>query len=73
MTDILQLSGKELQKELDRIVSENRPKRRMWTEKEIEIVRALREKDVSYKDIGKALGRTANSISYLVSNSPYYD
>ena len=73
MTDILQLSGKDLQKELDRIVGEDRPKRREWTEKEIEIVRALREKDVPYKDIGKALGRTANSINYLVSNSPYYD
>ena len=73
MTDILQLSGKDLQKELDRIVGESRHKRREWTEKEIEIVRALREKDVPYKDIGKALGRTVNSISYLVSHSPYYE
>ena len=73
MTDILQLDGRELQKELDRIASQSRPKHREWTMKEIDIVKALRAKGVPYKDIAKVLGRTPASIGYLISKSPYYD
>ena len=73
MTDILQLDGKELQKELDRIVSQAKPRHREWTTKEIDIVKALRAKDVPYKEISKVLDRSVGSIGALISKSPYYD
>ena len=73
MTDILQLDGKELQKELDRIASAAKPRHREWTTKEIDIVKALRAKDVPYKDIAKVLDRSVGSIGALISKSPFYD
>jgi hypothetical protein len=73
MTKLLELSGKELEKELDRIASENPSNYRYWTTKEIDIVKSLRAKGVPTKKIAGVIGRTRASVDYLVNKSPYYE
>jgi DNA-binding CsgD family transcriptional regulator len=69
---LLDLDGKDLDREIQKIIKSTASKRKPWTEKEIEIVRKLRDNNVPYKDIAKALGRTVPSVSALISQSEYY-
>jgi DNA-binding NarL/FixJ family response regulator len=71
MTSLLELSGKDLEREIDKIAKSSKPARKEWTEKEIDIVHRLRAKGVSNKDIAKAIGR--KSVDYLIYRSPYYE
>ena len=60
--NLLNLDGKALEKELDRIVKENPPRAAPWTQKELEILQRLRAKRVSAKTIARLLGRSLSSI-----------
>lgn len=60
--NLLDLSGKQLEQELDRIAKENPPRGAQWTPKELEILQKLRSRRVSAKKIAKVLGRSVSSV-----------
>ena len=60
--NLLNLDGKALEKELDRIVKENPPRAAPWTQKELEILTKLRAKRIPAKKISELLGKSVNAI-----------
>ena len=72
MTNLLDLSGKDLEREIEKIAKENPPRYRFWSQKEMDVVRKLHEKGVPPKAIAKAVGRSLPSVNYLITKSPYY-
>lgn len=63
MTDLLSLSDKYLDREIERIIkTSNKLTRRPWTEKEDAILKRLYEARLSHRDIAKALNRSIHSI-----------
>lgn len=58
---LLDLTGKELEAELERIIRKNPSSVREWTEKEILIFQRLKGK-VPLRIIAKELGRTAAAV-----------
>ena len=65
------MDGRELQKELDRIIAE-KASNRGWTDKEIEIVRKLKDAGVPRRDIAIAVGKTTAQVDYLTTRCEYY-
>ena len=62
MTDILNLNGKDLDKELSRIIATAPQRRKFWTEKEDVVLKRLYEAGISWHEIAKRMGRTYNSV-----------
>lgn len=60
--NLLNLNGKDLEREIDRIAKENPPRNIPWTPKEIDVIRRLREKKVPAKKIAQLLGRSVSSV-----------
>ena len=61
MTDLLSLSGKDLDRELSRIEKSNPKGYRFWTEKEEVVLRRLWP-SISIMEVAKALGRSYSSV-----------
>lgn len=62
MTDILSLNGKDLDRELDRIIKTAPKKRQYWSEKEILVIRRLSASNVDTKTISKVVGRSIAGV-----------
>ena len=60
--NLLDLDGKDLEKELAKIIETSREKRNSWTEKERAILKKLYENNVPYKVMVEKLGRPLNGI-----------
>ena len=61
-TNILELDGKALQRELDKIAAENPSTYRFWTDKEIQVVKTLKAKGVPARVIAKVVGRSTAAV-----------
>ena len=59
---LLNLEGKDLEREIDRIAKDNPPRNIPWTPKEIDVIRRLRLKKVPAKKIAQLLGRSLSSV-----------
>ena len=66
--NILDLDGKELEKELQKIIEKSRKESRSWTEKERTILKKLWTEKVPYSVISEKLGRTTNGIDKQLRN-----
>ena len=62
---ILDISGKELEEELTKIIKQNPLKHKSWTDKEIMILKKLYGK-VDYRTIAKNLEKTYNAVDHKV-------
>jgi len=66
MTNLLDLDGKELEKELAKIIEKNREIYPPWTPKEVEILKKLYLAGVPHKKIAEVLGRPIAGMRYKI-------
>ena len=68
MTNLLDLNGAQLEKELQRIIKENPSRNKPWSPKEIAILKRLKDARVPIKTIAEKLGRTSKSVDMKSRN-----
>ena len=62
MTNLLELDGKDLEKELAKIIEKSKKESHYWSDKERQILKTLWEAKVPYTVMAKKLGRPLNGI-----------
>jgi len=71
MTDILNLTGKDLDRELERIIKTSKKRRPFWTEKEDVILKRLYDARLTNSEIANAMGRSVSSVWDRISRNQY--
>ena len=69
MATLLDLDGAQLEKELQKIIRENQPRYKLWTEKENAILKRLIEAGVPSSVIAKKMGRSRGSVTSHAESS----
>ena len=64
MTNLLDLDGKDLEKEIEKIIEDDKSKSLFWTDKEIRILKMLQEGRVSHRKIAETLGRSVQAVDH---------
>ncbi len=66
---LLELSGKDLEKELDKMIAENQVNYHHWTEKEVSVLKRLFEGGVPLLKISSLLGLKVGTVQNKVTRS----
>lgn len=68
MTNLLDLDGKDLEREINKIIDDAKSQSVFWSEKEIEILKRLHGSGVPYRKMAETLGRTIKAVENKTHN-----